>query len=66
MLQMDRTRSFAKVGDAVDIPNLVDIQAASYERFLQQDVPSDKRKPEGLEGLLREVFTQAMKEEEII
>ena len=49
-------RSFAKVGDGVQIPNLIDIQTRSYDRFLQKDVPPDERKAIGLEALLREVF----------
>ena len=56
MLQMDRIRDFSKVGDAVPIPNLIDVQIASYARFLQSDVDPLKRKSEGLEGLLSEIF----------
>jgi len=56
MLRMDRTRSFSKVGDAIPVPNLLDVQVSSYERFLQKDCAPSKRKNEGLEGLLREVF----------
>jgi DNA-directed RNA polymerase subunit beta len=53
---MDRVRDFSKVGDAAPVPNLIDIQLASYERFLQQATDPKKRKAEGLEGLLREIF----------
>ncbi len=49
-------RSFSKLGDAIPIPNLIDIQTASYARFLQADVPTLERAHEGLEGLLREAF----------
>ncbi len=56
MLKMDRVRNFSKVGDAVQVPNLIDIQMLSYSRFLQVEVAPDKRKGEGLEGLLREIF----------
>ncbi len=49
-------RSFAKLGDARPIPNLIDIQRASYERFLQAMADPMERKVEGFEGLLREVF----------
>jgi DNA-directed RNA polymerase subunit beta len=44
------------VPDATPIPDLIDIQMASYDRFLQQDTDPARRKPHGLEGLLREVF----------
>ena len=49
-------RDFGKVGDAVDIPDLVAIQRASYDSFLQKDVVPTKRKAVGLESLFREVF----------
>jgi len=49
-------RDFGKVGDAVDIPDLVAIQRASYGAFLQKDVVPTKRKGVGLESLFREVF----------
>jgi DNA-directed RNA polymerase subunit beta len=32
-------KSFAKIGKIIDIPNLIDIQKQSYEKFLQKDVP---------------------------
>ena len=38
------------------IPNLIDVQIESYQRFLQKEVEPAKRKNEGLEALLREVF----------
>jgi DNA-directed RNA polymerase subunit beta len=49
-------RTFGKVRDAVDIPDLVAIQRASYDNFLQKDVPPTKRKNVGLEALFRETF----------
>src|SRR3954469_17976391 len=49
-------RDFSKRGDALPVPNLVEVQQESYQRFLQKDVPVEKRKNEGLESLLREVF----------
>jgi len=56
MLRMEKVRDFSKVGDAVPIPNLMDIQCDSYARFLQEGVDPAKREDHGLEGLLREVF----------
>ena len=50
-------RDFSKRGDAIPVPDLVRVQAASYERFLQFEKGFDKRDPHvGLEGLMREVF----------
>src|SRR3954451_4983450 len=49
-------RDFSKRGDALPIPNLIEVQQESYKRFLQQETDQTKRKNEGLEALLREVF----------
>lgn len=49
-------RSFNKIERIVEIPNLIDIQKSSYENFLQMQVPPEKRKPIGLEGVFRSVF----------
>jgi len=56
MLQMKEIRNFGKIGDALPIPPLTKIQTESYARFLQAEVEPHKRKSEGLEALLREVF----------
>src|SRR5438445_10381420 len=52
----DQVRNFGRFGDAVEVPPLTDVQTRSYDRFLQLDVPLDKRTPTGLEGVLREIF----------
>ncbi len=49
-------RTFGKVQDIAEIPDLVAIQKTSYERFLQKDVPPNRRKNIGLEALFREIF----------
>src|SRR5258707_2227922 len=49
-------RNFGHFGDAVEVPPLTDIQTRSYERFLQLDIPPEKRTATGLEGVLREIF----------
>ncbi|MEW6197050.1 MAG: DNA-directed RNA polymerase subunit beta [Planctomycetota bacterium] len=55
-MQLEAIRDFSRYGDAIDVPDLIEIQTRSYARFLQADVPPDKREPIGLEALLREVF----------
>ncbi len=50
------TRNFGRFGDAVDVPDLTDVQTRSYNRFLQLEVAFDKRTPTGLEGVLKEIF----------
>ena len=55
-MKVSEVRDFSKRGDAMAIPNLIKVQLESYQRFLQKDVDPTKRKNEGLETLLREVF----------
>ena len=43
-------RNFGKIDKIVEIPNLIEIQKQSYERFLQKDVPPESRKDVGLQG----------------
>src|SRR5438445_6019480 len=52
----DKVRNFGRFGDAVEVPPLTDVQTRSYERFLQLDIPPEKRAPTGLEGVLQEIF----------
>jgi len=56
MLKVNEIRNFGKIGEALPIPSLTQIQTESYDRFLQIDTESYKRKDQGLESLLREVF----------
>src|SRR6516162_6860147 len=49
-------RDFKQRGDALPIPDLIRVQRESYQRFLQKEVDPTKRKKDGLEALLREVF----------
>src|SRR4051812_6350049 len=55
-MRTPEVRDFAKRGDALPIPNLIEVQQVAYQRFLQKEVEPAKRKNEGLEALLREVF----------
>jgi len=55
-MRLHEVRDFSKRGEAMPVPNLIRIQIESYQRFLQKDVDPAKRKNEGLEALLREVF----------
>src|SRR5215203_5672196 len=50
------TRNFGRFGDAVEVPDLTDVQTRSYDRFLQLDIPYDRRTPTGLEGVMKEIF----------
>src|SRR3954465_8574875 len=55
-MRTHEVRDFSKRGDALPIPNLIEVQIESYQKFLQKDVEPTKRKNDGLESLLREVF----------
>jgi DNA-directed RNA polymerase subunit beta len=48
--------SFGKIERFLQIPNLIDIQKRSYDKFLQADVPLDKRQEIGLQGVFNSVF----------
>jgi len=47
---------FGRIRKIVDIPNLIDIQTMSYEKFLQKDVEPDARGNFGLQGAFKSVF----------
>jgi len=47
---------FGRIRKIVDIPNLIDIQTMSYEKFLQKDVELEKRGNFGLQGAFKSVF----------
>src|ERR1700712_1433456 len=49
-------KSFAKIGKIIDIPNLIDIQKQSYEKFLQKDIAFEKREDIGIQGVFKSVF----------
>src|SRR5919112_2455313 len=55
-LETTTTRRFGSGRTPYAIPDLTEIQTKSYARFLQYETPTDKRKDEGLEGVLREIF----------
>ena len=45
-------RDFAKITTQVGIPDLIEIQKRSYERFLQKDVSPERREDIGLQSAL--------------
>ena len=48
--------NFGKIPPILDIPNLIEIQEKSYEKFLQKDVLTDKRDESGLQAAFLSVF----------
>ncbi len=55
-LQPTSVRKFGSGREALELPSLTALQTKSYELFLQEDIPSDKRKNIGLESVMREIF----------
>ena len=51
-----QVRRFGSGRESFLAPDLTEIQTASYKAFLQENVSQAKRKDQGLEGVLREIF----------
>ena len=49
-------RTFGRIPDVAPMPNLIDVQRASYEAFLQMNTPSDRRTHSGLQEVFKSVF----------
>jgi len=53
---MAERTNYGKLTDVIDLPDLIEIQTASYRDFLQKDVAPGKRKRIGLQAVLKEIF----------
>ena len=53
---MAERKNFGKLTDALDAPDLIEIQLNSYRDFLQEGVSPSKRKKVGLQSVLGEAF----------
>jgi DNA-directed RNA polymerase subunit beta len=49
-------QSFGKIDRIIEIPNLIDIQMKSYDKFLQTLIEPGQRQEYGLQGVFRSVF----------
>ena len=49
-------KNFAKITRIIDIPNLIEIQKHSYEKFLQKNSLPDNRSDIGLQAVFKSVF----------
>ena len=49
-------KSYSKINEIAEIPNLIGIQKSSYERFLQANVEPEKREDIGLQKVFKSVF----------
>ena len=48
--------SFAKINSVLDMPNLLELQSASFDKFLQKGVKRDKKKKRGLHQVFKNTF----------
>jgi DNA-directed RNA polymerase subunit beta len=51
-----KRKNFGKIKKIIDIPDLIAVQRESYGRFLQMDIPLEKRKDVGLQAVFKSVF----------
>ncbi|MGB0262167.1 MAG: DNA-directed RNA polymerase subunit beta, partial [Henriciella sp.] len=49
-------KSFGTIPEAIDMPNLIEVQRSSYEHFLQMHTPQAERTDDGLGGVFKSVF----------
>ena len=49
-------KDFSKIATPVEIPNLIELQRKSYEKFLQAEVQPSKRESIGLQSVFKSVF----------
>jgi DNA-directed RNA polymerase subunit beta len=47
---------FGKIQEVAEMPNLIEVQKASYDQFLQIEEPRDGRPDEGLQAVFKSVF----------
>ncbi len=49
-------KSFGRIPEAVQMPNLIEVQRSSYEQFLQRETRVGQRIDEGIEAVFKSVF----------
>jgi DNA-directed RNA polymerase subunit beta len=49
-------KNLGRVRRIIDVPNLIDIQKSSYDKFLQMNLPPNEREEVGLQAVFRSVF----------
>jgi DNA-directed RNA polymerase subunit beta len=49
-------RTYSRIREVTEIPNLISIQKRSYDRFLQKDIEPEKREDIGLQRVFKSVF----------
>ncbi|MFH3651649.1 hypothetical protein WAH63_21315, partial [Acinetobacter baumannii] len=54
--QAPARHDFSKIKTSVRIPNLIEIQRESYNRFMQMDLLPEERQMIGLQAVFRSIF----------
>ena len=49
-------RSFGRIPEVIEMPDLIDVQRRSYDQFLQMGIPNEEREHAGLLEVFRSVF----------
>jgi DNA-directed RNA polymerase subunit beta len=49
-------KDYSKIPSVLEIPNLIEIQKQTFERFLQTNVELEKRENTGLQAVFNSVF----------
>ena len=49
-------KNFGKIPKVIDIPDLINIQKQSYEKFLQANLSAEKREDVGMQAIFKSVF----------
>src|SRR6476661_326329 len=49
-------KNLGSISRVIEVPNLIDIQKSSYDKFLQTNVPPNARQEVGLQAVFRSVF----------
>ena len=49
-------KNLGRIQRVIEVPNLIDIQKSSYDKFLQSNVPQTDRIEVGLQAVFRSVF----------
>ncbi len=49
-------KRFGKIAEIAEMPNLIDVQRTSYDKFLQVETPEGGRRDEGLQAVFSSVF----------
>ena len=49
-------KSFGRISEVAPLPNLIEVQKNSYDKFLQTGTPQEQRDDAGLQEVFKSVF----------